>query len=174
MARDRAREFCKVCRHPERAEIERRSATGEKFAKIAADYGLPADSVERHRKRGHAPAVARAPRAPTGKRYRSALQALRSEWKMHMAVAAEARAARQFSVVSTALDRAARAREKINAMTAQPVNGKHSEAAAFYSGLQRTLIAALEPFPDARRAVSAALVEFERDQGLEAVEEEAA
>jgi hypothetical protein len=173
MARNRAREFCKVCRHPERVQIERERAKGVSLRKIAVQFHLSTDSVERHHKRGHAPADTTAD-PQTRKRFDSVLQALRDEWELQMGLAADARAGKQFSAASSASDRARRAREKIDAMTAQPVNGKHGEAMAFYSSLQRTLIAALEPFPDARRAVSAALVEFERDQGLEAVEEEAA
>ena len=180
--RPRSRGFCKVCAHPERAEMERLHAEGTQCPEIAAQFaGVSHDSIWRHMKnhagRDHQPralkladdAAAVAARSKTTLEYWRA-EAGRQERLANIAtergdIKAASAASRALTHALDKMD-AIESRDKARRAAPRGSSG-HPALTTFYSGLRRTLLTALVPYGEARRAVSQALTAYERDQGVE-------
>ncbi len=152
---------CGVCAHPKREEINRALLAEEPYRNIAERFGTSTTALHRHKK-GHMPAhLAKAQEAAEVVQADSLLDRLLSLNAETMAILKEARAGR-IKDNELALRAIARAEKQLELQG--KLLGELNEAPTVnilavpeWFSLRSTIIAALEPYPEAKQAVVRAL-----------------
>jgi hypothetical protein len=175
---------CKVCHHEKRGEIDVALARGASARAVERQFGVPQHSVRRHRRNGHIPAevIASFPK------HRSDLSAeALAQLRCDESAGILLNLARQRRILLQAQERAEARRDKEWSLrcthalhrnielTARAVGefAQHERAVhqtanltllmtPDYVHLRAGLIAALRPYPAARKAVGAVLTELEQ------------
>ena len=150
---------CAVCQHKDRTKIDKALMTGAVMTKLALDKGLTVDAVRRHKAK-HIPA--------TLVKYAEVLDELRAEQLV-------AEATKMFRAIETQIPIAAKANDhkavamlagqgvKITALLMKrfdqmpPERSLSIVATVGWKGLENTILRALDPYPEAKRAVALAL-----------------
>jgi hypothetical protein len=153
---------CTVCDHPARAEIDRASAGGtESNRSVAARLGLTPAAVHRHARAHVATELRRARDAADVARADSLLDEVRGLQARTLRILASAEAAGD---AATALRAVREARGGLELLA--KLLGELDEAPtvnvsvnAGWPALRTALLSALEPFPEARRAVVQAIAD---------------
>jgi hypothetical protein len=146
---------CKLCGHPKRAEIDARRRAGESLGDLSKAFNVPKSSLHDHERRGHIPEDGAAAVTEKG-----ALLARELENEKRMQRLAEIHerkgdsrgavmARRELSKIHERIEKLSAALE-----AAGRVNILGSPE---WQALQRRILEALAPFPEARAAVVAAL-----------------
>ena len=170
---------CSVCRHPNRNGIETDLVSGQSYRNIGETYGLSAAALSRHRN-SHLPealsqgleiakereveAVAQAERARQTVQADHALDVVRQLRAINatcLEVLQRSRESEAHGLSLRAVDRihrqiALQARLLGEMQDTRPV---HLAVAPEWQSLRRRIVEALQPFPEARRAVVDALQE---------------
>ena len=157
---------CSICSHPERAEIERRLLGGEALRKISGTTGTTPQSLMRHRdghmSRSITAAVQRERQADADKHDDDLLGELKTLTQQVKGLAAAAYKNGDIRAAVAAVTSAAKMVETRAKLTGQiaPTTVNVLVSAEFKT-VQVALLGALEPFPDAKRAVIDALARIE-------------
>ena len=150
---------CSVCTHPKRAEIDRAILSGESYRAIARRFGLSKDAIRRHR--DHIPSqLARAVEAEEAARADDLLGQVQELRDRALRILERAERSQD---LQTALRAIREARQCVELLA--KLAGELSEAPQVnillspqWAEIRRTILVALEPFPEARAAVAEVLV----------------
>lgn len=152
---------CTVCSHPQRAEIEKKLASGGKNRRLASLYGLQEISLRRHRESGHI--TQKLLKAAAAKEIALADDLLEESRSLLIAakeILVEARRDGERKTALLAIDRATRVIELLGRLA-----GELQEAPIVnvlvqpqFILVRDAVLVALEPHPEAREAVLQALV----------------
>jgi hypothetical protein len=147
---------CTICTHPDREKIEQALITGQSFRAVAARFGTSATALFRH-KQDHLPVALRsAQEAAEVAHGDSLLEQVRALQTKTLTILARAEAAGQLIVALQAVREARGCLE----LLAKLLGELHQSPtvnillAPEWQSLRATIIAALTPFPEARRAVT--------------------
>ena len=158
---------CTICTHPQRDEIDQAILAGQPLRRIAPRYGVTETSLRRHRDNHLAKALEKA---------RETAEALRAERLAEfvlflrneaLSVYREARKAKRLGIALQAL---AEARES-TAVLARLVGeiGERVEITLVesreWAEMRRLILETLDPFPEARTVLAAALAEYGGEKG---------
>ncbi len=155
---------CTICTHAERAAIDRALVAEVPLRDIAGQHGLSKSAVDRH-KAEHLPA--HMVRAKEQEDVRSAIDVVKQLKAINAATIAilqEARASKQHTVALMAIDRVQRQIE----LQAKLLGELQQEGSVNITinpqwvTIRAVLFSALQPWPEARAAVAAALLEVDR------------
>jgi hypothetical protein len=156
---------CSVCAHPRAADVDRALVEGGAHAAIARSFNLGRDSVRRHLKNGHiADVVAAAVEAETAARGDGLLDRLRELEDRSRAILDKSERAGD---LRSALGAVRELRSLIE-LWAKLIGELQPDGATVIVNdpewvlLRGRILVALDPFPDARAAVVAALEDGER------------
>lgn len=151
---------CTICSHPERDAIEREVLAGRPFRTIAASFSLSRASLLRHCAGGHLSAtLVQSARVGEITRADDLVARLIGLARETQAVLARARAAGDDELVLKAVARAEKQLELQARLIGELKEGTtiNITLSAEWLSLQATIVAALDPWPEARLAVAAAL-----------------
>ncbi len=151
---------CTVCDHASRDEIDRALVAGESFRDIAGRFaGLTPASLHRHRGTHLAAIVRKARESDEAARAGSVLDEVRSLHARTLRILASAEAAGDASTALRALREARGGLELLAKLLGELDEAPTVNVAvgSDWPVLRSTILAALEPFPDARAALSRAL-----------------
>lgn len=175
---------CTVCQHPERTRLELALANGVGLMKAARQFGVSKDSAGRHWRR-HVPDARKASLRVTGisdpKVDLEALKRVESESLLQNLITERARLQRIADACERVANfqdatRASSALVKLLTLVAQYLGelrtGNTTITQNFllstdWLGLRRVIATALRPYPEAQRAVLAAIREHESGSGVE-------
>lgn len=153
---------CSICDHDARDEINRELAAGGAIGTIAAVFGASPDALKRHKANHFMPAQRDRLASDPELAHVDVLSEMRTLYRRMGEFLAKAEAADDWPAVKAFhsearkdLELLAKLTELLGPETAVTVNIAIDQRA------QRVILAALEPFPDARVAVAVALGELE-------------
>lgn len=152
---------CVTCAHPSLTEIDRAIVAGEPLTRVAVRFGLTESTIRRHSAEHIPDALAKSQQAADVARADSLIDRLRGLGKTTMEVLKEARDEKDGEIALKAI---ARCEKQIELMAR--LLGELNESPTVqislspeWLALRGRLLAALEPYPDARTAVAKALAE---------------
>lgn len=154
---------CTICRHPERAAIERAMVAGVPFRHIAAEWTVSTQALQRHRAACLSADVVRVQADADDRRALDVVQQLRAINAASLAVLADARASGKPALVLSAVDRIQKQIELqaklLGDLDEQPqIN---ILLAPEWLTIRAALLTALRPHPDALASVASALLVLE-------------
>jgi hypothetical protein len=154
---------CTVCSHPERAEIDAAAIAGASYRTVAHRFHVTRYALMRHKADHVLPELVKAKQAEDVSRATDLLEMATTRDKLALALLAAAQrtgdlktAVSALRVSLTSLELLARLRGELNEQTTVNVL-----ILPEYMAARSALVAALAPFPDARRAVVDALAAIE-------------
>ncbi len=157
---------CTICHHTERVAIEAALIRGESYRHIASHYGAGYKSVERHATSHIQQAVKQAQEAKEEAQALDVVKQLKVINSVTLAVLQEARARREHMTTLYAIDRVMKQLE-LQAKLLGDLDEKvqvNITMTAEWQAIRGAIVQSLVPFPDARVAVAAALVNLEQNR----------
>jgi len=158
---------CMVCSHPERAEIDRQLLSGASYRKIAEQFHVTAQAQLRHKADHLLAELVKAKQAEDVSRATDLLAMATTRDKLALALLAKAErtgdlktAVQALRVSLVSLELLARLRGELN----EQQNTINILVAPEWLSTRAALMRALEPYVEARIAVSAALLAVEEAQ----------
>jgi hypothetical protein len=158
---------CTVCSHPERAEIDRQLLSGASYRKIAEQFHVTAQAQLRHKADHLLAELVKAKQAEDVSRATDLLAMATTRDKLALALLAKAErtgdlktAVQALRVSLVSLELLARLRGELN----EQQNTINILVAPEWLSTRAALMRALEPYVEARIAVSAALLAVEEAQ----------
>lgn len=153
---------CTICKHTQRAEIDKAIVSGESLRNIAQQYEVGYTSVERH-SRTHLPqSIQKSQAAKEEAQALDVVAQLRDINKITLDILKEARDKKKNGIALFAIDRVMKQLELqaklIGAIDTPTVN---IYMAPEWQVIRSTLVQSLAPYADARVAVAAALSKLE-------------
>lgn len=151
---------CTVCDHSARAEIDRALASGAKSNRaVAAQWQLTPAAVHRHARSHVASDLRRAREAADVARADSLLDQIRSLHARTLRILANAEAAGDATTALRALREARGGLELLAKLLGEldDAPSVNVQIDAGWPALRTAILSALEPYPDARRAVAQAI-----------------
>ncbi len=150
---------CTVCRHPQRVAIDQSLVAGGSLRDIAGQYGLSKSAVERHQAE-HLPAtLVRGEEARQEAHALDVVTQLKTINAVSMHILKEARDAHNGDLALKAVDRIQKQIELqaklLGELDERPV--VNLLVSPEWLALRQQVVAALEPYPEARVAVAAVL-----------------
>jgi len=156
---------CTICEHPKRDEINKALIETQNIAEIAKRYGVSYDSLFRH-KQGHIPeALAKAQEAREIAKADSLLDQVRTLQGKTLAILEEAEKTKNYLTALKAI-REARGNLELLAKLLGELQEKqiiNILVAPEWLSLRAVILTALEPYPEAKQALSEALKEVEEN-----------
>ena len=150
---------CSVCAHPERATIDKALVAGGTLRDIAGRYGLSKSAVERHAAEHLPAALVAAVGAEETRQALDVLQQLKTINAAALTVLRDARAAGDGDLMLKAIDRVHRQVELqaklLGDLDERPV--VNVLVTPEWQRVRARILAALDPYPEARFAVAGAL-----------------
>lgn len=153
---------CTICTHEQRSEIDQALVAGEAFRDIARRCRVSKDAIARHK--AHLPAhVAKAAEAQTVAQADDLLASIQRLRQRLETALTKAEAARDIAALAREARETARLLLEVEGRLRQ---GAHVQVAVAlvqsseWQSLRSVVFRAIEPFPDARQAVIAALSEM--------------
>ncbi len=162
---------CTVCSHPQRAEIDRAALAGESYRNITQRYGVSKFAVCRHKADHLLAELVKAKQAEEVSRATDLLEMATIRDKLALALLSRAEragdlktAVQALRVSLVSLELLARLRGELNEQQQNTIN---ILVAPEWLATRAAMLAALEPYVEARIAVSAALLLLEEGAGGE-------
>lgn len=157
---------CSVCRHPQRAEIDRALVAGAANTHVSSLFVVSEPAIRRH-KAGHLPAtLTKAAGAEEAARADDLLDQLRALQARTLALLGKAETAGKLGTAVMAIGEARRNLELLARLLGElderPVN---LLVLPEWLSVRTVLIEALAPYPEARQAVAVRLMEIEAGNG---------
>lgn len=146
---------CTVCAHPDREELDAGLRAGLAKTELARQYELSRDAIGRHERNGHV-ASALSLAATGGDATGGDLGGLEREVRQLLEVAKQSGSANQAIAAAKELRLLLAEKAKMNPGGVETVNYASDPA---WLRTRTAIVEALDPFPDARQAVVAALAE---------------
>lgn len=147
---------CTICRHGERAEIDRALVSGEALRNIAERHGLSATALHRHKSEHIAAAMVRAAEVADVAQALDVVQQLKAINAASLSILTEARDRRDGELALKAVDRIHRQIELqaklLGELDERPV--VNVLVTPEWLAVRGTMLAALAAFPEARAAVA--------------------
>jgi len=159
---------CTICRHPERAALERELLAGEPYRGIARKFGVSEDALERHRHAGHIAAhLARAHQAAQVAQADDLLAEVQALRAKAYAILLQAEGAGDLRTalqgIRTALECLTLLAKLLGELDERQRVQVNILALPEWRRARATIVRALEPYPEARLAVAQALRELDGD-----------
>ncbi len=158
---------CRVCRHPRREEIDQAlSDPSRSYRSVAEAFGASPPAVFRHRQ--HSVGVTEKAKVRQLRRFEDFVSSLEELHGKAAGILAKAEKARNLTASTNALREIRQTIELIARLVGELKDGPSVNVllAPEWHGLRTAILEALVPFPEARAAVSAALLERESAVGL--------
>ena len=150
---------CTICTHTKRREIDRALVAGEPYRSIAKHFGASAPAVLRHRE--HLPArLVRAQEARDAAQADTLLDQLRTLQERTLEILRKAESAGDLRTATAAIGQARQNLELLGRMAGELRDGTTVNILVNpqWVTLQAVILAALDQYPEAKEAVSRALV----------------
>lgn len=155
---------CTVCSHPEREAIDRALAEGVAFPALVAEHGVSKDALSRHKTR-HLPAVlVKAAEAEEVARADDLLSEVRGLQARTLSILEAAEATREYRTALSAI-REARSNLELLAKLVGELDESPTVNVLIAESVQVAILSALEPHPQAKRAVAESLAALEAGDG---------
>ena len=156
---------CTVCVSEHRESIDSRLTCGESSYKLAAEYGVSASAIQRHAKRHLSAALAGMQAAEQAQRRASLLERVevlvsRAE-TLYAAAAGEGKASQALAVLKELRGLLELYGKASGELDTRPVTVVNLQTSAEWLELRALLFATLQPWPDARAALSGRLLALE-------------